>query len=116
LTDRYGPLRDEVQNLFAVARFRDVCREAGITEVMLGPQGLRLGKVDLPESVEMRLARLYPGAKYKASTHTVTLRPPTGGGGIGAPVLRDRKLLESCEQLLHVLAPASPHPGGNTVS
>ncbi|MGI8418572.1 MAG: transcription-repair coupling factor [Nakamurella sp.] len=109
LTDRYGPFGEEVQNLFAVARFRDVCREAGITEVILGPQGLRLGKLDLPESVEMRLARLYPGAKYKASAHTATLRPPTEGSGFGAAVLRDIALLEFCERVIRdlVLAPSA---------
>ncbi|MDQ6658673.1 MAG: transcription-repair coupling factor [Actinomycetota bacterium] len=107
LTDRYGPFGEEVQNLFAVAQFRDVCREAGITEVILGPQGLRLGKLDLPESVQMRLARLYPGAKFKASTHTVTLRPPTAGSGFGAPMLRDIALLEFCERVIRELVPTA---------
>jgi len=107
LADRYGPFGAEVQNLFAVAGFRQACRAAGVTEVMLGPQGLRIGPVDLAESAEMRLARLYPGAKYKASNKVVTLKPPTQGTGMAAPVLRDTALLEFCERVIAGLVPTT---------
>ncbi len=107
LADRYGPFGAEVQNLFAVAELRQVCRTAGLTEVMLGPQGLRIGPVELAESAELRLARLYPGARYKASNKVVTLKPPIQGTGMAAPVLRDTELLEFCERVIAGLVPTT---------
>jgi len=100
LTDRYGPFGVEVDNLFAVAQFREVCRAAGVTEVMLGPNGLRFGPVALAESAEMRLTRTYPGSKYKAASGMVTLRTPLDGAGIAAAPLRDIPLLEFCERVI----------------
>ena len=58
LVDRYGPLPDQLENLLAVAAFRQTCRAAGITEVALGPQGLRFTPVELPESGQLRMARV----------------------------------------------------------
>ena len=105
LVDRYGSLPTESENLLAVAAFRQVCRTAGVSEVALGPQGLRLTPLVLPESAQMKAARLYPGSKYRQLTHTLTLRPPTESGRLGAETLRDVELLAFCEQLLRTLVP-----------
>ncbi|WP_029137527.1 transcription-repair coupling factor [Nakamurella lactea] len=106
LLDRYGPFGAEVENLFAVATFRQLARTAGLTEVVLGPQGLRFGKLELPDSVQLRMARLYPGSKYKPANGVLTLRTPTEGSGMAAPALRDVALLEYCGRVLRDLAPA----------
>jgi transcription-repair coupling factor (superfamily II helicase) len=103
LSDRYGPLPDVVQNLLAVASFRQLCRTAGVTEVMLGPQGLKISPVILPESGQLRLARLYPGSKYRELTSTLTLRPPAVSDRIGAEPLRGTELLEFCASVLEGL-------------
>ena len=105
LVDRYGPLPTESENLLAVAAFRQVCRTAGVSEVALGPQGLRFTPLVLPESAQMKAARLYPGSKYRQLTQTLTLRPPTESGRLGAETLRDVELLAFCEQLLRTLVP-----------
>ena len=105
LVDRYGPLPTESENLLAVAAFRQVCRAAGVSEVALGPQGLRFTPLSLPESAQMKAARLYPGSKYRQLTNTLTLRPPTESGRLGAETLRDLELLAFCEQLLRTLVP-----------
>ena len=107
LVDRYGPLPTESENLLAVAAFRQVCRTAGVSEVALGPQGLRFSPLVLPESAQLKAARLYPGSKFRALTNTLTLRPPTESGRLGAETLRDLDLLAFCEQLLRTLVPAS---------
>jgi transcription-repair coupling factor (superfamily II helicase) len=104
LTDRYGPFGDEVENLLAVATFRQVCRAAGIHEVTLGPQGLRFAPVHLPDSAQLRILRLYPGSKYKDATGALTLRPPTEGGRLGGAPVRDREMLAMCTQVLGDLA------------
>jgi transcription-repair coupling factor (superfamily II helicase) len=105
LVDRYGPLPTESENLLAVAAFRQLCRVAGVTEVALGPQGLRFSPLVLPESAQLKAARLYPGSKYRQLTNTLTLRPPTASGRLAADTLRDVELLAFCEQLLRTLVP-----------
>ena len=67
LEDRYGPLPEAVENLLAVATFRQLCRSLRVTEVALGPQGLRISPIILPESGQMRLARLYRGVEIPCS-------------------------------------------------
>ena len=106
LVDRYGPLGEQVENLLAVASFRQLCRPLGVTEVAAGPQGLRMAPIKLPESGQLRLARLYPGSKYRELTSTLTLRPPTESGRVGADALRDRALLKYCAEVLQDLVPA----------
>ncbi|WP_353651565.1 transcription-repair coupling factor [Nakamurella sp. A5-74] len=107
LVDRYGPFGTQVENLFAVARFRFVAAAAGVSEVILGPQGLRFAPIVLAESAQLRAARLYPGSKYKEQTHALTLRAPTErSGGLGAPGLRDVALLEYCAQVFTELTHA----------
>ncbi|ACV80804.1 transcription-repair coupling factor [Nakamurella multipartita DSM 44233] len=105
LTDRYGPIPEQVENLLAVAEFRQVCRSVGVTEVTLGPPGLRIAPIVLPESGQLRMARLYPGSKYRAAASVLTLKPPTAGGRIGAAALRDRELLTYLGRVLEDIAP-----------
>ena len=106
LVDRYGPLPTESENLLAVAAFRQICREVGVTEVALGPQGLRFSPLVLAESAQMRAARIYPGSKYRQLTNTLTLRPPTESDRLAADTLRDLELLAYCEQVLRNLVSA----------
>ncbi|HEY7815114.1 MAG TPA: transcription-repair coupling factor, partial [Nakamurella sp.] len=105
LTDRYGPIPEPVDNLLAVAEFRQLCRSVGVTEVTLGPQGLRIAPVVLPESGQLRVARLYPGSKYRPASSVLTLKPPTEGGRLGAATLRDRELLGYVGRVLGDIAP-----------
>ncbi len=107
LVDRYGPLPTESENLLAVAAFRQLCREVGVAEVALGPQGLRFSPLVLPESAQLRAARLYPGSKFRALTNTLTLRPPTESDRLAADTLRDIAMLAFCEQVLRNLVPAT---------
>jgi transcription-repair coupling factor (superfamily II helicase) len=110
LVDRYGPLPTESENLLAVAAFRQICRAVGVSEVALGPQGLRFSPLVLPESAQLRAARIYPGSKYRQLTNTLTLRPPTESDRLAADTLRDLALLAFCEQVLRNLA-ATPTNG-----
>ncbi|MCX2732099.1 transcription-repair coupling factor [Saccharopolyspora sp. NFXS83] len=107
LEDRYGPLPEPVQRLLKVATFRQVCREHGVTEVTLQGSSLRIAPMELADSQQMRLKRLYPKAVYKATVRTVSVPRPTegaAGGRIGAPQLRDEALLDWCADLLTSLA------------
>jgi transcription-repair coupling factor (superfamily II helicase) len=103
LTDRYGALPETAQRLVAVARLRLLCRAAGITEVSAASAAtVRLGPITLPDSVQVRLARMYPGARYRATTATVQVPIPRAGG-VGAPRIRDLELVKMVAELVSAL-------------
>jgi transcription-repair coupling factor (superfamily II helicase) len=132
MTDRYGPLPDPVRSLLAVARLRARARRAGLTDIAQQGSHIRFGPVELAESREVRLSRLYPGALIKPTVRTILVPVPvpraTGGAGrggagagsgraaparstvsLGAPPLRDQELLAWCEELIEaVLGDTSP--------
>jgi transcription-repair coupling factor (superfamily II helicase) len=101
-----------VERLLKVARFRQVCREHGVREVTLQGTSLRFAPLELPDSKQVRLKRLFPKAVYKPALRTVSLPRPTegaAGGRMGAPQLRDEALLEWCADFLETLT-SSPVP------
>ncbi|WP_436493691.1 transcription-repair coupling factor [Actinokineospora sp. HUAS TT18] len=106
LVDRYGEPPTPVVNLLAVAAFRQTARAHGVTEVIAQGSNIRFAPLPLRDSQLVRLKRLYPKAVHKAVTDTITVPRPTEGGAggrIGAPVLRDRELLDWCAKFLDSL-------------
>lgn len=94
LVDRYGPLPEPAQRLVAVARLRLLCRRYGITEISsVSASTLRLSPLELMDSAQLRLKRMYPSASYRATTSTVQVPIPRAGDGVGAPRLRDLELV-----------------------
>ena len=108
LIDRYGPLPEPALRLVAVARLRLLCRTYGITELSAtGTAGqtstLRLSPMTLPDSGQLRLKRMYPGASYRATTSTIQVPIPRAGSGIGAPRIRDLELAQMVVDLVLAL-------------
>jgi transcription-repair coupling factor (superfamily II helicase) len=94
LVDRYGPLPETAQRLVAVARLRLLCRQYRITELSaISESTLRLSPLQLADSQQLRLKRIYPGAHYRATTSTVQVPIPRAGSGVGAPRIRDLELV-----------------------
>jgi transcription-repair coupling factor (superfamily II helicase) len=107
LVDRYGPPPVSVENLFAVARFRQRCRAHRLTEVAAQGSSIRFAPLELPDSQMVRLKRIAPKAVYKPAARTVSVPRPTEGGAggrIGAPPLRDTELLDWVAGFLDSLA------------
>jgi len=105
LQDRYGTPPEPARTLVAVARFRVHCRQAGIQEVIAQGNGIRLHPVELAESAQMRLIRLYPRTTIKPAVRTIIVpRPTAGNGAIGAAPLKDADLLSWADQLVTVIA------------
>ncbi|UQX12212.1 transcription-repair coupling factor [Candidatus Mycobacterium methanotrophicum] len=103
LFDRYGTLPETAQRLVAVARLRLLCRAVGITEVSAASAAtVRLAPITLPDSAQVRLARMYPGARYRATTSTVQVPIPRAGG-VGAPRIRDLELVQMVADLVSAL-------------
>jgi transcription-repair coupling factor (superfamily II helicase) len=94
LVDRYGPLPESAQRLIAVARLRLLFRHYGITEISaISESTLRLSPLELADSQQLRLKRLYPSAHYRATTSTVQVPIPRAGSGVAAPRIRDLELV-----------------------
>jgi transcription-repair coupling factor (superfamily II helicase) len=101
LVDRYGPIPPQVENLLAVARFKVLCRAYGVTDVALQGNTVRFTPLDLPDSAQLRLTRLYDKANYKQAVSTLVLPRPTAPGktSLKEPV-RDVALLSWCAEVL----------------
>ncbi|MBB2747788.1 UNVERIFIED_ORG: transcription-repair coupling factor (superfamily II helicase) [Microbispora rosea subsp. rosea] len=102
LTDRYGRPPQEVDNLLEVARFRIKARKAGLTDVTLQGQQIRFAPVELRDSQQVRLQRLYPRSIWKQATG-ILLVPVPKTKPIGGQPLRDLDLLKWCGDLVEAL-------------
>jgi transcription-repair coupling factor (superfamily II helicase) len=109
LVDRYGPIPPQVENLLAVARFKVLCRSFGLTEISLQGNAVRFSPLDLPESAQLRLQRLYDKSNYKHTVGTVAVPRPKGvlkpdgsfaEAKFGGDPLRDIPLLLWCATVL----------------
>ncbi len=103
LTDRYGQPPQVFTSLFDIARLRARARDLGITEIVGQGRKLRVGKINPPESVRMRIERIYKGAQYRPLTETYTIPTPFEGSLGSAPMGSDA-VLKWTEQLLDDLA------------
>ena len=104
LTDRYGEPPEQVVNLIAVSRMRRVAQKAGLSEVVAMGPNLRVGPADLPDSVQVRLRRMYPGAKLFAQTSVVAVPMPRVHG----EPLGDAELIAWVSQLLEAIFVREP--------
>ena len=107
LVDRYGPLPQPAERLIAVARLRLLCRHYGVTELAATATGsaatLRVAPLTLADSAQVRLARMYPAARYRATTAAVQVPIPRATDAVGAPRIRDRELVQMAVDLLLAL-------------
>ena len=92
LVDRYGAPPEPVRNLLEVARLRTVARAAGIGDISVQGNHVRFGPLELRESQQLRLQRLYPGSIVKPALGTVLVPKPMTAPVAGRP-LRDREVL-----------------------
>ncbi|MEO7269251.1 MAG: transcription-repair coupling factor [Knoellia sp.] len=93
LLDRYGKPPEAVRNLIEVARLRTVARAAGIKDIAVQGNTIRFGPVQLRESQELRLQRLYPGSIIKESLGTILVPKPMTAR-VGGQSLRNHAVLE----------------------
>ena len=97
MIDRFGTLPIEVERLMAVARLRNQARAVGVSEILTQGTRIKLHPVELPDSKQVRLKRLYPGANFRAAAKTLQVPMPKEGGAkraLNAPNLRDMELLQ----------------------
>jgi transcription-repair coupling factor (superfamily II helicase) len=103
LTDRYGKLPEPVENLLLVAGLRMLARQVGVSDITLQGANVRFGPVELRESQELRLQRIYPRSLIKQTAKQVLVpRPATARIG-GKPVVGRELLQWTAEFLTTVL-------------
>ena len=94
MVDRFGALPTEVEHLMAVARLRNQARAVGVADILTQGARIKLHPVELPDSKQVRLKRLYPGANYRAAAKTLQVPMPRESKAINSPNLRDMELLQ----------------------
>ncbi|MFI9486861.1 transcription-repair coupling factor [Promicromonospora sp. NPDC052451] len=99
LTDRYGALPEVAGALFDVADFRNHARRAGLTDVTAQGKYVRFAPVNLPESAQLRLKRLYPGTILKPAIRAFLVPFPTTAR-IGGRPLRGTEVLQWARALI----------------
>lgn len=106
LRDRYGEPPAEVEGLVAVARLRRRAAQAGLADVVAMGPNLRIAPANLPDSLKVRLQRLYPKAKLLSGGEAVVVPLPTAGG----ERVEDAELIAWVAQLLEQLFPPPKGP------
>ena len=99
LTDRYGQPPEPVANLLEVARLRAAARRAGLTDITAAGNHIRFTPVELPDSRQVRVQRLYPKTVLKPAVRTM-LVPVPRTAVIGGQPLRDTELLAWCGEVI----------------
>jgi transcription-repair coupling factor (superfamily II helicase) len=102
LVDRYGVPPEPVRNLIEVARLRTVARQAGVADISVQGNHVRFGPVELAESAQLRLQRLYPNSVVKEAVRTMLVpRPMTAR--VGGKPLRDTAVLQWASDLIRAV-------------
>ncbi|TKA10020.1 transcription-repair coupling factor [Actinacidiphila oryziradicis] len=102
LVDRYGKLPEPVENLLMVAGLRLLARKVGVSDITLQGNNVRFGPVELRESQELRLGRLYPRTVIKNAAKQLLVPRPTTARVGGKPVV-GRELLSWTAEFLTVV-------------
>ncbi|MFT4212972.1 MAG: transcription-repair coupling factor [Microbacterium sp.] len=101
LTDRYGAPPAEVEGLVRMARLRRRAAASGLSDVVAMGPNLRVAPAHLPDSLRVRLQRLYPKAKLVASGDALVVPLPTASG----EHVPDAELIAWTQQLLDAIFP-----------
>ncbi|AKE41795.1 transcription-repair coupling factor Mfd [Corynebacterium kutscheri] len=94
MIDRYGALPEAVYRLLAVARLRHCAREVKLSDIGMQGTRIKVHPMELSDSGQVRLKRLFPGATYRAAAKAVQLPMPTAGRNVTDARLRDVELLQ----------------------
>ena len=103
MEDRFGPLPKEVERLLSVARLRHLARKAGVGDIGVQGTRIKVHPVELADSKQVRLKRLFPGAVYRAAAKAIQLPFPKAGRNVTDPKLRDVDLVQWAADFLSTM-------------
>jgi transcription-repair coupling factor (superfamily II helicase) len=116
LADRYGTPPEVVDNLIAVADFRNHVRASGLTDVTVQGKYVRLAPVDLAESAQLRVRRLYPGTVLKPAVRAVLVPFPTTARVGGRPLAGNEILAWARDAVAALGSPTVPAVTGSAAT
>ena len=105
LADRYGEPPEAVTNLIAVSRLRRRAQQAGLSDVVAMGSNLRVAPVELPDSLQVRLQRMYPKSRLITAQKVALVPLPVVDG----EPLSDADLIGWVRTLLDAIFPL-PEP------
>lgn len=109
LDDRYGTPPEPVLRLLEVAKLRIAARAVGLAEITQQGKYVRFGPVDLAESRQVRLKRLFPGSVLKPGVRTVLVPTPTTSK-VGGQPLTGEPLMEWVRRVIDDVLTPVPSP------
>ncbi|MGI6785863.1 MAG: transcription-repair coupling factor [Gleimia sp.] len=112
LTDRYGPLPEQLLLLFALAGLREQARSLGVKEIVAQGKFIRFSPVELGDAQAMRVRRLYPGSIIKTAVRSV-LVPAPKSKKLGGPAIVDQELIDWVDNFLTTIVDYSAKTADN---
>jgi transcription-repair coupling factor (superfamily II helicase) len=100
-TDRYGEPPAAVATLVEVARLRQRAQKSGLSELVAMGSNLRAAPVELPDSLQARMRRMYPQGKFMKQTNALVVPMPRVDG----EPLADHDLIAWVRQFLDAMVP-----------
>jgi transcription-repair coupling factor (superfamily II helicase) len=92
-----------------VSRLRRRAQRAGLAEVVVAADRLRVAPLDLPDSRQVRLARMHRGSRWIAAQRVALVPLPTASGPMGTTSRpSDSDLIAWVGTLLDDLLPDPP--------
>ncbi len=106
LTDRYGQPPQAVLTLVEVSRLRRMAQQVGLSDVVVMGSNLRVAGKELADSAQVRLKRMFPGARWfpQQNASSIPLPKPHGES------LPDDGLIQWVESILTAVYGASKTP------
>ncbi len=101
LVDRFGELPEAANTLIDVARLRVRAKQLGLSEVVLQGKFLKLAPVTLPESLQLRLTRMYPGSLIKSAAQSILVARAAGPNWQASGDLVDTSILPWTMEVLN---------------
>lgn len=94
MQDRFGSIPVEVERLLAITRLRLSARAAGISDIGVQGNRIKIHPVTMTDSRLVRLKRLFPGSTYRAAAQAVHIPIPRVGKKLTDPHMRDVDLVQ----------------------
>ncbi len=93
LVDRFGALPAPAATLIEVAALRVRAKQLNLSEVVLQGKFLKIAPVTLPDSLQLRLVRMYPGSLIKEATNSILVARALAPNWLGDGDLGDTSIL-----------------------
>jgi transcription-repair coupling factor (superfamily II helicase) len=100
LLDRFGAIPQATEELMKVANLRLFARSLGITDISISGKHLRLSPVNLAESNQVKLHRIYPGSIYKQASQTLLVTRPLTANWLDMAKVGNTSTLEWVDEVI----------------